>query len=143
MLHLGTRSAPARWVWGEERQTAPTSLRGPEHPSPQTARAVGQPRDTAGEGHPLGKKLKPQAPIGDPSGCLAAPRHSTAAVEHLRSHRASCKVIFFKSGWDWHSHSSESSFLILLYMASKILSKPHPSSHWFHWYSLNWIFQWH
>lgn len=73
MLHLRTHSAPARWVWGEERQTASTSLRGPEHPSHQTARAVGQPRDTAGKGILWGRSQNHKLPLGTHRGVWQPP----------------------------------------------------------------------
>ena len=103
---------------------------------PRRLRAAGQRRGTAREGDCLGKELKPRAPVSDLSGCLAAPPDSTAAVKCLHSQRSSYKVIFFKSGLDWHFHNKKSSFLILLYVASKILSQPRSLSRWFHWYSV-------
>lgn len=64
-------------------------------------------------------------------GCLAATSDSTAAVKCLHSQRSSREIIFLKSGLDTHFHNKKSSFLILLHVASKILSQPHPLTWWF------------
>lgn len=64
-------------------------------------------------------------------GCLAATSDSIAAVKCLHSQSSSYEIIFLKSRLDTHFHNKKSSFLSLLYVASKILSQSHPLSWWF------------